>query len=210
MVTATKHPNTYEEIQELARHRLLTAEDLAALPDDGNRCEIIGGKLIVSPSPNSRHQRISFELAGALYLYLKQGGDGVGFSAPSDVHLSPTDVVQPDIRVVLREHQSIILDQGIYGAPDLVVEVLSPSSAATDFLRKSHLYERFGVPEYWIVDPIRESVIVQTLVDGHYAVGQELGRDDTLRSTVLDGFELGLATIFPEPAEPPKSQPSVE
>jgi Uma2 family endonuclease len=198
MVTATQQPDMYAKLQDLARQRALTAEDLEGLPDDGNRYEIIGGHLIVSPSPSIRHQRVSFELAGALYLYLKQSGAGEGYSAPTDVSLSPNDVVQPDILVVLREHQNIVVEQGIFGAPDLVIEILSPSSTATDFLRKSHLYERFGVPEYWIVDPVGESVVIQTLQDGRYVAGQELGVDDMLRSSVLDGFEVELATIFPD------------
>ena len=115
MVTATTYPSSHDEVQETALRRLLTAEDLTALPDDGNRYEIIGGQLFVSPSPNSRHQRVSFELSGALYVFLKQTGMGFGFSAPADVHLSPNDVVQPDILVVLRERVDIIQNRGIFG-----------------------------------------------------------------------------------------------
>jgi Uma2 family endonuclease len=205
MVTATKRPYTNDTIVDLANSGPLTAEDLQTLPDDGNRYEIIGGQLVVSPSPSMRHQKISFELAGALYAHLKQSGLGHGFSAPADVHLSPSDVVQPDLLVVLDDRADIIQERGIMGAPDLVIEILSPSSVATDFLRKSRLYERCGVPEYWIVDPVAESIVIQTLEDGRYVAGQEFGRDDTLHSTVLDGFELELVTIFPKPADGPDS-----
>lgn len=201
MVTATKIPSSYEEVREIALRRLLTAEDLATLPDDGNRYEIIGGHLIVSPSPTYRHQRVSFQLSIVLGGYIAAHGNAQAVAAPMDVYLSPNDVVQPDLLVVLDERAEIIQDRGIMGAPDLTIEILSPSSMASDFLRKSQLYERYGVPEYWIVDPVGESVVIQTLVDGRYVAGPELGRDDTLHSTVLDGFELELAAIFPKPAD---------
>lgn len=197
MVTASKHPTTFEDMRDVSLQRPLTAEDLQALPDDGNRYEIIGGQLLVSPSPNSLHQKVSFELSGALYVFLKQTGMGQGFSAPADVYLSSNDVVQPDLFVVLRERAEIIRDRGIMGAPDLVIEILSPSSIETDFLRKSRLYERSGVREYWIVNPESETVSVQTLDDDRFVLAGEFGRNDTLPSEVLAGFELDLSTIFP-------------
>ncbi|MCO5220673.1 MAG: Uma2 family endonuclease [Thermomicrobiales bacterium] len=198
MVTAASKHRSYEQLQEQALHRLLTFEDLALLPDDGNRYEIIGGKLIVSPSPNTRHQRVAFELTGALYAFLKGTGFGYGFSAPMDVRLSPSDVVQPDRFVVLRQHQEIIQESAIVGAPDLVIEILSPSSIENDFLRKSRLYERSGVREYWIVNPDGETVSVQTLEGDRYVLAGEYSRGDTLCSAVLEGFELDVSAIFPE------------
>lgn len=201
MVTAAEQLTPYEAVQEQALHRLLTFDDLATLPDDGNRYEIIGGQLIVSPSPTMWHQEISFELAGAISAYLKQSGAGKGYLAPADVHLSSHDVVQPDILVVLREHLDIVQKRGIFGAPDLVVEILSPSTLTNDFLRKSKLYERFGVKEYWIVNPESQIVSVQTLDGDRFVIAGEYGRDDTLRSTVLDGFALALLGIFPKQAD---------
>lgn len=198
MVTATKNPNSCEDVRELALRRFLTADDLASLPDDGNRYEIIGGQLLLSPSPNSRHQKVSFKLTGALDTYLTNSQSGEGFSAPMDVRLSPDDVVQPDLLVVLRGRAEIVQDRGIMGAPDLVIEILSPSSIETDFLRKSKLYERYGVREYWIVNPESETVSVQTLDGDRFVLAGEFGRNDTLTSTVLDGFALELSIIFPE------------
>ncbi len=198
MVTATKHPSSYENVQELARRRLLTAEDLASLPDDGNRYEIIGGQLIVSPSPTYRHQRVSFKLTSVLDAYLTTTGNGQAVAAPMDVHLSFNDVVQPDLLVVLNERAEIIQDHGIVGAPDLVIEILSPSSISNDFLRKSKLYEQFGVREYWIVNPESETVSVQVLDGDRYALSVDYHRDDTLTSTMLDGFTLDLTSIFPD------------
>jgi Uma2 family endonuclease len=198
MVTATKPPNSYENVRKLALDQLLNAEDLASLPDDGNRYEIIGGQLIVSPSPTYRHQRVSFKLTSVLDAYLSTTGNGQAVAAPMDVHLSINDVVQPDLLVALNERSDIIEDRGIGGAPDLVVEVLSPSSISNDFLRKPKLYERFGVREYWIVNPENETVSVQTLDGERYAPSVDCGRNDTLTSAVLDGFTLDLALISPD------------
>ncbi len=198
MVIATNYPSTYDEVRELARHRLLTAEDLALLPDDGNRYEIIGGQLIVSPSPTYRHQRVSFKLTSVLDAHLSATGNGQAVAAPMDVHLSSNDVVQPDLLVVLNGQSGIIQDHGIWGAPDLVIEILSPSSISNDFLRKSKLYERFGVREYWIVNPESATVSVQTLDGERYALSVDFGPGDTLTSAVLDGFTLDVALIFPD------------
>lgn len=186
---------------ELEYHQILTAEDLASFPDDGNRYEIIGGQLIVSPSPTPRHQRVSFQLSGALYVFLDRTGLGEGFAAPADVHLSSNDVVQPDILVVLRDNAEIVTQRGIFGSPDLVIEILSPSSTETDFLRKSRLYERHGVREYWIVNPENQMVSVQALDGDRFVIAGEYSRDDTLTSSVLEGFELALSMLFPKQAD---------
>lgn len=192
--------------------RPLTAEDFESFPDDGNRYEIIGGQLIVSPSPTYPHQRASMKLGNAIDSYLTREGMGEIVAAPMDVLLSSNDVVQPDLLVVLNERSAIIQHGRVVGAPDLVVEILSPSSIETDFLRKSKLYEQAGVREYWIVNPEGETVSVQTLEGDRYLLTGEYGRDDTLRSTVIDGFDLELATIFPKSADEPdpakETQPS--
>ena len=191
----------------------LTVEDYATLPDDGNRYEIIGGELFVSPSPTFFHQRVSIKLSSALDAYLTSTSAGQAVAAPMDVHLSANDVVQPDLLVVLNVNEGIIHKHGIVGPPDLVVEILSPSSIETDFLRKSKLYERFGVREYWIVNPEGATVSVQTLEENRYVLTGEFGRDDILRSSVLDGFELALATIFPlssDESDPAKETASTD
>lgn len=209
MVTATKQ-ETFEDIQQRALHRLLTADDLALLPDDGNRYEIIGGKLIVSPSPTFRHQQVSMKLGNALDTFLSRENVGVAVAAPMDVRLSNHDVVQPDLLVVLHGKMARIESRGVIGAPDLVVEILSPSSIETDFLRKAKLYEQSGVREYWIVNPESEMVSVQLLEDDRFALAGEFGRGDTLRSTVLEGFELEIASIFPQPIDAPAQETTEE
>ncbi len=196
MVTATNYPSSSEELLELALQRRLTAKDLAALPDDGNRYEIIGGQLFVSPSPTYRHQFVSMKLGNALDAYLTSTNAGTVIAAPMDVYLSEHDVVQPDLLVVLNARTDIIQDRGIAGAPDLVVEIVSPSSATTDYLRKSKLYERNGVQEYWIVDPVAATMSVQRLTDGSFVLEAELDRNDTVRSSLLGDFDLDLSLIF--------------
>ena len=198
MVTATKQPSVSDTIRDLARLRPLTAEDLQRVPDDGNRYEIIGGHLIVSPSPSYRHQQVSFQLSVVLGGYIAVHGNAQAVAAPMDVYLSPNDVVQPDLLVVLNERAEIIKSRGITGAPDVVVEIISPSSMETDFLKKSKLYERFGVQEYWIVNPENQMVSVQTLDGDRFAIAGEYSRDDILTSQVLEGFELALSVLFPK------------
>ncbi len=200
MVTATKQPDTHEVLHERSQRRSLTAADLQTLPDDGNRYEIIGGQLIVSPSPSYRHQRASFKLGSALDTFLTDTGVGQAVAAPMDVYLSPNDVVQPDLLVVLEGRAEIIQNRGIMGAPDVVIEIVSPSSIETDFLRKSKLYELYGVREYWIVNPESQMVSVQTLHDDRFEITGEYSHDDLLTSSVLEGFELAVSVLFPKQA----------
>lgn len=206
MVTATKYESAREQIEQIALLRPLTAEDLRTLPDDGNRYEIIGGQLFVSPSPTSRHQVVLTQLTTWLNLHVIQSELGRVIVAPMDVHLSVNDVVQPDLLVVLNENKEIIRAHGIVGAPDLVVEILSPSTMTADFIRKAKLYALHGVREYWIVDPIGQTVIVQTLDGDRYILVNEFGRGDTLGSPLLDTLALDPALIFPEePTDPATS-----
>ena len=177
--------------------RPYTADDLATMPDDGRRYEIIGGELIVSPSPTTRHQRVSFRLSRLLDDYLERTAAGEAFAAPLDVLLGNHDILQPDIVVVLKENAHRITESGVNGPPDLVVEIVSPSTVRTDRIRKSATYATFGVPEYWIVDPESESIVVQTLVDGQF---QPIGGDDGLvRSAHISGLVIDPSSIFTVP-----------
>jgi Uma2 family endonuclease len=207
MVTTTSHESIHKQIEDIALLRPLTAGDLRTLPDDGNRYEIIGGKLFVSPSPTSRHQVILTQLTTWLNLHVIQRGLGRVIVAPMDVHLSANDVVQPDLLVVLNESKEIVCEHGIVGPPDLVVEILSPSTMTADFIRKAELYALHGVREYWIVDPVGETIIVQTLEGNRFIFVNEYGAGDTLRSPLLDDLALELALVFQvAPAEPTAEQ----
>jgi Uma2 family endonuclease len=129
----------------------ITWQDVQQLPDDGHRHEAIEGELYVTPAPSSRHQRISRRLLYALEAIL--GAHGELFFAPIGVEFPDTqEGVQPDLVFVSRSRSGIIVQEGIRGAPDLVVEILSPTTAHRDRGVKRKLYERQGVEQYWIVD----------------------------------------------------------
>ena len=202
MVTATT--------LELENQRPLTADDLKALPDDDNRYEIIGGELYASPSPTLWHQVLSTELSFALKRFLMEHNTGRILAAPMDVYLSQHDVVEPDLLIVLNDNLDVIKrGPWIEGAPDLIVEILSPSSIRNDWVRKSALYAMVGVKEYWIVDPSNRSIVVQSLTNGQFVQSGVYTQDTVLRSPLLEGLELDLQPVFAEldilietPAEP--------
>lgn len=131
--------------------RPYTYREYCLLPEDGRRWELVDGDLLVSPSPTPRHQTVSRRLQFALMDQLEQPGLAQVFNAPMDVVLSDTDVVQPDLLVVA--DPAAVGDKAIVGVPDLVVEILSPSNPERDRYLKKAVYERFGVEEYWVVDP---------------------------------------------------------
>ena len=138
-----------------------TWEDVLRMPDDGNRYEFIGGRLYMTPAPVTRNQRISKRLHWALMEVLERAGHGQVFYAPLLVEFPGTgDRVQPDILFVSNERQTIIGEKQVTGAPNLVVEILSPSTAHRDRGIKLDLYARHGVREYWIVDPDEDAVDV--------------------------------------------------
>ncbi len=154
-----------------------TWEDVLRMPDDGNRYEFIGGRLYMTPAPVTRHQRISKLLHWALMEVLERAGHGQVFYAPLLVEFPGTDDrVQPDILFVSNERRSIIGEKQVTGAPDLVVEILSPSTAHRDRGIKLDLYARHGVREYWIVDPEEDTVDAWRFgrTEGHERFTREL------------------------------------
>lgn len=143
----------------------LSYDDYLLMPDDNNVHEIIDGEHYMSPSPSTYHQTVSRRLQFLLYETIELAGDGVVFNAPTDVQLSDYDVVVPDILVIRASRTQIISPSRVLGPPDLVIEIVSPSSANKDREIKRRLYEQFRVPEYWVVDPERHT-IVRFLLDG--------------------------------------------
>lgn len=130
----------------------MTYDDLVKLPDDGLRHEIIDGMHVASPSPIPRHQDASRHIQFALYRQIELPRLGKVYNAPVDLELDETDIVVPDIVVVLTKSRDIITDSHLKGIPDLVVEILSPSTSGRDRGIKRALYERTGIGEYWVVD----------------------------------------------------------
>jgi Uma2 family endonuclease len=155
----------------------LTYADYRLFPADGRRHEIIDGDHYVNPAPGTYHQLVSGRLYVQLSNAIASPGLGEVYPTPIDVQLSEHDVVQPDLVVVLEARRTIVTPTKIKGAPDLVVEILSPSTAETDRTQKLHLYERAGVPEYWIVDPEEHVVEQYVLREGAYALAGSQDRD---------------------------------
>lgn len=180
--------------------RKLTVEDYEHFPEgDGLRHELIDGEHIVTPAPFLPHQ----DLLGDLFVAVREvvRGQGLGrvVFAPADVELSPHDVVQPDLLFV-RKGRKIASIKRFHAAPDLTVEVLSPSSRRTDELRKRARYELFGVQELWIVDPPIEAIrVYRRTADGERfgpAIQLLASAGDALESPLLPGFRLSLRDFF--------------
>jgi Uma2 family endonuclease len=172
-----------------------THADLLAMPDDGKRREIVEGELFVPPSSNLGHQRISRRIELALANYLEAHPIGEIFYAPMDVILSDFDVLEPDLLIVLNEHREI-LKTWVEGTPDLVIEILSSTTANRDRGLKLKAYARHGVTEYWIVDPDRRAIEVYRLGRERYRLSQVFRKGDSLTSSMLPGFALPLAHVF--------------
>ena len=151
-----------------------TYQDYLKLPEDGNRYQVINGELVMAPSPLPLHQIVSGELFLSIGNYVKDKKLGMVFSAPLDVVLSEDNVLQPDILFISKERQQIITDKNIAGAPDLVIEILSPATAYYDLFDKKEIYQKFGVKEYWIVDPMRQWMELYHLQKSQFELIQHL------------------------------------
>jgi Uma2 family endonuclease len=176
----------------------LTYDDFLRFPDDGRRHELIDGEHFVTPSPITRHQRISRRLLVAIDLHLAAHPAGEVFCAPVDVIFSNHDIVEPDLLFVSNGRREIVRDR-VFGAPDLVVEILSPSTRRTDETAKRRLYDRFDVREYWLVDPDANVVtIYRRAGDGTFPQAAELtsAGDDVLQTPLLPDFSLKLRELF--------------
>jgi Uma2 family endonuclease len=177
----------------------LTYEDYLLFPEDGKRHELIDGEHYVTPTPVRKHQAISGNVFGLIWSYLQEHPIGRVYAAPFDVILSKHDVVEPDLLFISRERsQKIETSPWVKGAPNLVVEIGSPSTRKRDETIKRRLYERFGVQEYWIVDPDIDSVKVFRRANDRYERAAELllENDDVLTTPLLPGLELRLTKIF--------------
>lgn len=172
-----------------------TYDKYAALDDD-NRYEIIQGELIMAPSPSSHHQWTVGRLFNRFTQFVEKTQLGALFVAPLDVIFSQSNVLQPDIVFVAKDNFAAIEKKGIVKAPDLVVEVLSPSTMKRDRVTKKKLYAQFGVKEFWLVDMTHPSIEVLTLEEGHYETFSfEIG-DGSVSSKLLEGFSLVVQDVI--------------
>ena len=176
--------------------RVWTYDDLATLPDDGRRYEILDGELFVSPSPSRWHQELLKRLFRA-FVELEDRGLAKVYFAPLDVILSPTRVVEPDLVVVGKQRREILKERGVEGPPDLVIEVLSPSTTKHDRTRKRRFYARNGIREYWIADPDAEAIEVLELIEQGLSYRQAgwYGPGDRVRAVTFD-LELAVDDIY--------------
>ena len=144
-----------------------TYAEFARLPDDGNRYEVIAGELYVTPAPGRLHQRVSMRLGTAFENFCNEHGVGVVYDAPFDVIFGDGDYMQPDLIFVRRDREDeVIKDHAAVAAPDLVVEILSDSTARQDRGIKRERYAAYGVSEYWIIDTDARQVEVYRLTGG--------------------------------------------
>lgn len=176
-----------------------TYSEFARLPSEGStRYEIIAGELVVTPGPSGQHQRIVGELLFRLIGFAKESDVGVVFPGPFDVLFSEGDYLEPDILFVGKDRSHLVSDRGVEGPPDLVVEILSPSTATRDRGIKLDRYRFYGVPEYWVVDPEERIIEVWDLAGGA-TEPTTLGPQDTLRWTPPGAgatLELALEDLF--------------
>lgn len=173
-----------------------TYDDYAALPDDGNRYEIVNGVLIMAPAPSPEHQSIAVRIAYYMFPHIDLAGIGKLLTAPLDVDLGPKNVYQPDLVVVLNTHLDRVAEKKIIGAPDLVVEVASPSTAAYDRLTKYEKYAHAGIIEYWIVKPKSRSVEVLVLEGREYRSLGVFNGQATLPSRVVPELPVRVEQFF--------------
>lgn len=157
---------------------VLTYDDYVELPNDGNRYEILEGELAVTPAPTPPHQNASVNLTRILSQHIKANDLGKLYHAPIYLMLESTSVLQPDLLFVAKTRRNIITARGIEGAPDLVIEILSPTTTRNDRVNKAQIYARHKVPAYWIVDPEQETLEIYLLDADSYRLFAILQGDE--------------------------------
>jgi len=175
-----------------------TYKEYAALPETGPRYQLIEGELEMSPSPNFRHQDIVGNIYAELRAFVRKRRLGKVCVSPVDVILDDDNVFQPDVLFISASRKHIIAPEGVRGAPDLCVEILSPSNRNLDLETKRVVYARHGVIEYWIVDPENDSVTIYRLQENPRAPLRVLKNSETLSSDLMPGFTMDVAAVFAE------------
>ncbi len=179
----------------LAKEKRLNINYYKILPE-GAPYQLIEGELVMTPTPNPRHQII----LGRIFRHLSDFADkktkGFVILSPIDLYLDNENAFQPDIVFISKDRNNIIKEDGIYGPPDLVIEILSPSTAGYDLKEKFRVYERSGVKEYWIVDPETKPVEIYSNIEGRFSLSAKAEEKGEVRSLLLEGFELDIDEIF--------------
>jgi Uma2 family endonuclease len=179
-----------------AQPQPLTAEDYRQLPDGGPNYQLIEGDLFMAPAPNRFHQDVSRNLLIILAHYLNDHPIGTIYHAPFDVYLDDVNVVQPDLTYVSNENAEILTEDGVHGAPDLVIEILSPKTAHLDTKSKRVVYARSGVKELWIVEPTMRQVHVYDLVNQPDKAIRIVDENETLISSRFPDLAINVGDVF--------------
>ncbi|MBI5470729.1 MAG: Uma2 family endonuclease [Ignavibacteriae bacterium] len=180
---------------EALKRDLKTIADFERLPE-GTLVQLIDGELVMSPAPTSIHQLILAELVFHLTSFVKQNQRGTVLFSPIDVYFSDIEAYQPDIVYVAKSRRQVITEKGIRGAPDLVMEILSPSTGYHDLIHKKGVYESYGVKEYWIVDPGERQIQVLENVNGKFEIVSENRKAGRVESKLLSGFSVSVEGVF--------------
>jgi Uma2 family endonuclease len=174
----------------------ISAAEYEKLPE-GPPSQLIDGEIIMSPSPSTTHQAIVLELAVSLKQFVKLNNLGYVYIAPIDVYLKKSEVYQPDIIFVSQQNKDIIQDK-IKGVPDLVIEVLSPTTAYYDLVHKKNIYEETGVKEFWAVDGEGKGIEVYENIDGKFILYSKARTSGTVESKLLSEFRIKTEELFRE------------
>ena len=184
------------EQMAVTKPRPLTKFDYWQLPEAGPRYQLINGDLYMAPAPNRFHQDISRTIQFEILKYLEREPRGIIYDAPFDVVLTDLNVFQPDLAFFSSGRREVLTEKGAEGAPDLVVEILSASTARLDLDQKRVIYARTGVSELWIVDPAKLEIQVFDLRADPDVPVATLRQNNLLRSKFLPGFELPVSAAF--------------
>jgi len=174
----------------------MTYEQYCLLPEDGKQYELIDGELFMTPAPKPKHQKTVGRLYEELSRFVRQNSLGEVFVAPVDVLMDRYTVLQPDVLFIGAARLSIVGEDAIEGAPDLVVEVLSPSTFYKDLRKKMTAYSQFGVQEYWIVDPETQTIELYARRDNKLQLAQKFSSEETLESALFPGLRLAVKDVL--------------
>lgn len=179
-------------------YRPFTVEELFELPDDGKRYEIYDGEVNMVPPPNLGHQDISKKLQYRIMRYLEDHLMGELFNAPVAFVHNAINYTEPDLIYVSNERRACLTHRGVEGGADLVVEILSPSTRSRDLGVKKDMYQRLGVPHYWVVDPKRCNLTAFSLQGERYGEGRQYEAHDVFEPTLFPGLRIELAPLWRE------------
>jgi Uma2 family endonuclease len=197
MSTSTAKPRLAVEVAELYPPQgQWTEADYFALPDTNRYVELSEGELLMPPHPTRRHQATVEELYVRLRAFIRERDMGEVHLAPLPVRLWPEKIREPDVLFMAHEHRDRISEQ-VFGPPDLVMEVTSPSTRHVDRMEKSIEYARAGILEYWIVDPETQTVEILVLREGAYELLGKWGAGATAHSALIEGFQVLVGDLFP-------------